>query len=92
MNNLYSPSLKLPGKKREAARVTRQWEKRAATPAQRLLGHGGTTMETRERIGQALADHDPVTLKKSIEAQLREVHRQIRADQGEDPDPSVTGP
>lgn len=91
-NNLYSPSLKLLGKKREAARVTRQWEKRAATPAQRVLGHGGTTVETRERVERALAGHDPVTLKKSIEEQLREVHRQIGAGGHEDPDPPVAGP
>lgn len=86
-NNLYSPSLKLLGKKREGARVTRQWEKRAATPAQRVLGHGAATMETRERVGQALADHDPVTMKKSIEAQLRAVHRQIEAESPEGADP-----
>lgn len=86
-NNLYSPSLKLLSKKREAARVTRQWEKRAATPAQRILGHGGTTGETRERVEQALAGHDPVTLKQSIEEQLREVHRQIGAAHAEEPAP-----
>ena len=91
-NNLYSPSLKLLGKKREAARVTRQWEKRAATPALRVLGHAGTTGETRERVEQALSAHDPVTLKKSIEEQLREVHRQIGRDHPEDPAPAGAEP
>ena len=84
-NNLYSPSLKLLSRERQEARVIRRWENRAATPAQRILGHGGTSEETRERVEQALAGQDPVSLKKSIEAQLSEVHRQIQAGADEAP-------
>ena len=76
-NNLYSPSLKLLSKTRDKAQVKRKWEARAATPAQRVLNHEGSSVETRERIEQAIADNDPLTLKKSIEVKLSEVHRQM---------------
>ena len=76
-NNLYSPSLKLLSKTRDKAQVKRKWEARAATPAQRVLNHEESSVETRERIEQAIADNDPLTLKKSIEVKLSEVHRQM---------------
>lgn len=76
-NNLYSPALKLLSKERHGARVTRKWEKQARTPAQRVLAYGEAGSASRKRVESALEDNDPITLKRSIEAQLAAVHRQL---------------
>lgn len=78
-NNLYSPALKLLSKERHGARVTRKWEKEARTPAQRVLAYGEPGSASRKRVESALEDHDPITLKRSIEAQLAAVHQQLTA-------------
>ena len=76
-NNLYSPALKLLSKERHGARVTRKWEKEARTPAQRVLAYCEPGSASRKRVESALEGNDPITLKRSIEAQLAAVHRQL---------------
>jgi hypothetical protein len=78
-NNLYSPALKLLSKERHGARVTRKWEKEARTPAQRVLAYAGAGSESRKKVEAALENNDPITLKRSIEAQLAAVYQQLAA-------------
>lgn len=73
LDNLYMPAMKLIGKKQlPCGRWRKQYEKTALTPCQRLLAMPGLPADRRSRLEALLAQHDPLTLRETVEARLKE--------------------
>jgi hypothetical protein len=72
--NFFQPCFKLKSKRREGAKVIKQYH-RPATPCERLLASDRVSREGKEQLRQALAALDPVDLLR----QIREAQRELVA-------------
>lgn len=77
-NNLYSPSLKLLRKERRGTKMVKVYEKKAQTPARRLLESEAVGAGHKEWVLGQLAANDPIELKLDIEARLGDFWQEFR--------------
>ena len=70
--NFFQPSFKLKSKRRDGAKVTKEYHL-PATPYERLLSSDRVTLENKEQLQQAFATLDPVHLLNRI----REAQRNL---------------
>jgi hypothetical protein len=63
--NFFQPSFKLKAKRREGAKVIKQYH-RPATPCERLLASDRVSLEGKEQLRRTLAALDPVRLLQEI--------------------------
>ena len=97
-NNLYGAQRRLLRKERQAdGKVKRYHEKRASTPCARPLAGKDLSQEQRQKLQAMLSEHDPITMKASIEAKLRTLYQerarlQAEQEEGAAPQPKNTAP
>jgi hypothetical protein len=70
--NFFQPSFKLKAKRREGAKVIKQYH-RPATPCERLLASDRVSPEGKEALRRTLAALDPVALLREIRQAQREL-------------------
>jgi hypothetical protein len=70
--NFFQPSFKLKAKRREGAKVTKQYHV-PATPCERLLASERVSLESKEQLRRTLAALDPVKLLHDIRQAQREL-------------------
>jgi hypothetical protein len=70
--NFFQPSFKLKAKRREGAKVIKQYH-RPATPCERLLASDRVSLEGKEQLRRAWAALDPVDLLRQIRQAQREL-------------------
>lgn len=79
IKNLYTPTMRLLSKERLGARYVKRYEKRAMTPAQRVLESPEVSDDKKAKVRALLARHDIVTLRESINADLKLLARKLAA-------------
>jgi hypothetical protein len=70
--NFFQPSFKLKAKRREGAKVTKQYHA-PATPCERLLASDRVSLEAKEQLRRTLAALDPVKLLHDIRQAQKEL-------------------
>jgi hypothetical protein len=70
--NFFQPSFKLKAKRREGAKVIKQYH-RPATPCERLLASDRVSLEGKEQLRRMFAALDPVALLNEIRQAQREL-------------------
>jgi hypothetical protein len=70
--NFFQPSFKLKAKRREGAKVIKQYH-RPATPCERLLASDRVSLECKEHLRRTLAALDPVQLLQAIRQAQQEL-------------------
>jgi len=72
--NFFQPSMKLVGKQRDGAKVTKTYDK-AKTPYRRLLGVGSISRSSKYRLEEEYDSLNPAELNREIESLRRELYR-----------------
>ena len=72
--NYFQPSMKLVGKKRDGAKVTKTYDK-AKTPYRRLLADGSISQSSKDRLGEEYLSINPAQLNREIESLRKELYR-----------------
>ena len=87
--NLFRPTMRQVYRKREGSRFRRAHERRAKTPARRLLESGKLDAGATAALEEALAGHDPFEMKERIEDGLSKLwetcHELDRGEEGARP-------
>ena len=72
--NYFQPSMKLVGKKRNGAKVTKTYDK-AMTPYRRLLYDGSISQSSKDRLEEEYLSINPAQLNREIESLCKELYR-----------------
>ena len=79
IKNLYTPTMRLISKERIGAKYVKRYEKQAKTPAQRILESFEVSDDDKAKVRALLAQHDIVTLRDNINADLKRLARKLAA-------------
>lgn len=77
LHNFFSPTLKLQSKTRVGSKTVRKYA-RPQTPYQRLLDSPQLTLEQKAALRTRFESLNPITLKTTLEEQLKALFRQVR--------------
>ena len=75
IKNLYTPTMRLLSKERNGSKYVKRYEKRAKTPAQRILESPEVSENDKAKVRALLVQHDFVTLRDNINADLKRLAR-----------------
>ncbi|MDD4017732.1 MAG: hypothetical protein PHV28_07275 [Kiritimatiellae bacterium] len=79
IKNLFTPTMRLLSKERVGSKCVKRYEKKAKTPALRVLESPDVTESQKDRIRAMLAANDIVELRERLNADLRLLARELAA-------------
>jgi hypothetical protein len=81
-DNLHRPTMKPLSKTKEGRRYRKAFERKARTPAQRVLEDPSVPEERKTRVENPLAQNDPIALGREIDKALKAMWKAISAGKG----------